>query len=421
MWIITLAVAYGLGYNSPFSKGFSDKPNPVANERFQNQTSETKTEIKSATITSQDDSNFDIDKISTELKSLLSSQEIGLDIEALFRSHELLKSLSEQQLVEVLRTLAPSLSQSKKLGPLLLIFGRYAELNPKGAISYIRDDFALSRLKVAILSSVISKWSKTDPTAAYDWTKEQILNNHTAGRITSDSYGLTTIFGYLAKQDLYDALEKLMEIANYGANTEMAIIGISNTLKHQDEFIALLENPAVVENKRGKEKALTLWVNINPQDATEWLDSNQYVTDKNKLQIEALTVWLKDDPLSAADWYMSKAKGSNRQKQADTIIYRWRSGEPQQKLDWLSNQTEIDLSRSTYAVLQSTVYTHPDFVIRNINLLSTDSEKLGLSIQIHSALSHRNKQAAANFLESSPLKDQINEQIRKRNQHKSAE
>ncbi|WP_281558431.1 hypothetical protein [Thalassomonas sp. RHCl1] len=423
LWPASLALAFLLGYQlSPAPQSQTSGQQPTfAQSRVQSNTAtqlagNNEQSVSTALVVKQTASPSapapaEVKDSLVQIKSLLGDGNMLMDMEGIAQSYLLVQTFSEQDVLESLSLLKNELEQANNMMPLMLILGRYAELNPQQAIAFTEDNISSSQTKMAAMASVIGAWSKQDPQGAYNWYLNSQENNPNQGAFSANSAGLMAIFNGLANQDLDDAISKLADISGHKNNTMMAVSGITSAFTDKEQFAHFLEQTKALDDRRIQSSVLSTWTMKNPQDTVAWLDNIENEEDKKALQQEVLGSWMFTQPLAAASWYISQADEQDKQSASEQIISQWGRNDPSATLNWLEQQVDIDNETSAKILLETSVYEHPDFVIEHLERLSDDKDKQQLSFNIYQALERESEQKAANFLASSPYRESLENQI----------
>ncbi|NQZ23994.1 MAG: hypothetical protein HRT53_18360 [Colwellia sp.] len=346
-----------------------------------------------------------------EIKSILGN---GMNIAGIAKAYIMISDFNQQDLEKALAQLENTANQPDNASLLSLLLVKYAEQNPQESMDYINSNITSPQSKSAAANSVIGVWSNNDPLSAYDWFLNQQKHQDKKGSLPYARRALYSIFSGLTKQDFHGAIDKLIDISSDSGNGFMAVYGMADVLTKKDEFAELMNRTSELADIRLKNNVVQSWVKRDPQEAIEWVDSVDDIEGKAQLQKEVFSGWLATEPKEAANWYLSSAAPEEKQLYADKIIKQWgmfQAGTPEDALDWLSQQTEIDLQKSTATLLKSSAYSNTDFAINNLNLLSNDKEKLDVSISIHMTLERNNKKKAAEFVEQSTIKEALQKKI----------
>jgi hypothetical protein len=147
------------------------------------------------------------------LKSLLGNGGLSIDMAAIAESYNLIKKLTEQQLIDALTQLKGDLNNPNSLMPLLVMLSQYAQKDPQRAVGFVQDNMSSTRSKMIAISTIISSWAKNDPQATYDWYMITKENNDSSGLLGTHATELSQIFQGLAKRGINDAIEKLADLA----------------------------------------------------------------------------------------------------------------------------------------------------------------------------------------------------------------
>ncbi len=421
-WITSISLAFFVGYFSKTThqvETASKLPQVQTSQVFEaekNNSEGAAFNLNIKDIVNEEDnekiSSLDNKMIMSKVKALLGQSTSMIDISSIAKSYVLIESFSEQDVNDALSELQGSLSNNKNSMLVSLLIGRYAEMNPYGAVDFIENNINASNKRQQYLSSAISAWAKKDPSSAYYWAKE---NDSEQDNFMS-SYKYVSIFNGLAKQDMDDAFSKLNEIADKGQNTTMAAIGVASTLESSEQFTEFYQNSKILDNDTIMGTAISSWVNNDPHMVKDWITSVEAGKDKTIMQEAILNSWLSSEPANAAEWYMNESNGDNRQASANKIATSWGMKDPKQALEWINQQSDIDSDMSTTKLLESSIYLDTQFVMDNLSLLNNENSKQKISRKIYYALKQKNKKKAESFLNDSAYK----EYILKKRQRKSS-
>ena len=422
LWISSVGLAFLLGYNISPAVQVQAVPQQVALVQAQpsskhadiagqNRQQPTQFQTKQAIEATSNEPVLIKDSLS-KIKSLLGQGNTLMDIEGIARSYLLIKAFTEQDVTDSLALLQNELDQPDNMMALMLILGRYGELNPQQAIAFTENHIHASQTKMTAMSSIISAWSKQDPLAAYDWFITNQTNSANSDFFNTSSVGLMPIFNGLANQDLNDAISKLADIADSNSDTMMAINGITASFTDKEQFIHLIEKTAEFDDRRIQESILSTWAMKTPEDTVAWLDTIENGEDKKAMRQDVLRSWMFTEPLDAATWYMSRAGENEKQSASEQIVSQWGRDNPNAALNWLDQQTDIDSEASTMSLLENSAYEHPQFAIEHLERLSSDKDKQRISFNIYLALERKSKQQADNFVASSPYHEALADEIK---------
>jgi hypothetical protein len=425
LWGLTLLVTFYLGYSyktlssTESAEITSSAHHSIATE---NELLADNKNVKRSTVTLDQNiksnnnsaTNVPVTNITKTLGDIKSMLGNGMNIAGIAKAYIMISDFNQQYLEKALAQLENTANQPNNASLLSLLLIKYAEQNPQESMDYINSNITSQQSKSAATTSVIRVWSNNDPLSAYDWFLNQQKHQDKKGSLPFSQRALHTIFSGLTKQDFHGAIDKLIDISSDSGNGFMAVYGMTDVLTKKDEFAELMNRTSELADIRLKNNVVQSWVKRDPQEAIEWVDSVDDIEGKAKLQKEVFSGWMATEPSEAANWYLSSAAPEEKQLYADKIIDEWgrfNTGTPEDALDWLSQQTEIDLEKSTTTLLKSLVYSNTDFAINNLNLLSSDKEKLDVSIRIHMTLERKNKKKAAEFVEQSTIKEALQKKI----------
>lgn len=414
-WAVSVGVAFYAGFSTgqPEIQVTDNKisKNPAENTKINSPavTPTSVTDTKSANrlrVSTAKDARPPVSVVMADLKALLGSGNMmSMDMAAFAESYNLIKDLSEGELVEALDLLSGDINDPANMMPLMLILGKYAEFDPKNAMAYYESSITSPQTKMMALSSIMSSWAKTDPEGAYEWFQSQESENDGGGIMGGRSMGMVQIVQGLAKKDLRSAIEKLNKLETVGFEAQMAATGIASALKDKEEFIEFFKQTEDLDNKNIKNSVLQNWVMRNPQEAVDWVETIEDEKEKSKYNQQVLSGWMNSSPKAAAEWYLNSAEDKN--KAAEKVVQKWSWRNPKAAMEWVESQEGIDNQKSMQKILESSIYQNPDFAINNMDKLEEDKSRQRLSERIYSHLKNQSKTKAEEFLESSPFKDEI--------------
>ncbi|MCJ8270341.1 MAG: hypothetical protein MJK04_13180 [Psychrosphaera sp.] len=427
LWIASLVIAYFVGYNTKSLPAPNDPQLGYEQSDSLDKVNKTgvdankATAITRLTMTQKTNSTATnstatkkppvVSDVLEALKSLLGNGGQSIDMAAIAESYNLIKKLTEQQLIDALTQLKGDLNNPNNLTPLLLILSQYAQKNPQRSVEFVQDNMSSTRSKMVAMSTIIQSWAKNDPLAAYDWYMTTKENNDSNGLLGKHAAGLSSIFQGLAKRDINDAIEKLADLTGDTLGLSAAVSAMTGELTDKAEFTDFIAKTSEFDDKSARDGAIRTWAMKNPQEMTDWFDTIDDSQDKTALQEKALAGWMMTDPKNAADWYINTAEEKNKQVNADKIVSKWSQSNPEATLQWIGQQAGIDAQKSTQKLLESSAFFQPEFVNNNLELLANVKDKVTISVLLYMAYDRNNKKKAAEFLKQSPYKDELNKTI----------
>ena len=419
LWLLSIFAAVFLGYSiSPITTinenyisplieqpKFKDYDRKIEENIQLKQT--TKLEMISPTIIV----NPDLNDLLDDLQHLLTGGQLSTDMAAIAKAYGLIENLTEDELLATLHLMKGEINKPNNRQIISLLIGRLATFDPMKAVNFVEDNVNTPQAKMMVMMSILSTWVKEDPISAYYWYVDP--NNGNTSNNTFASMGLLSIFNGLATQDTNDAFAKLTELDNSGRNISMATMGFSQSLESKEDFLQFIERSAELDNLKTKNSLISSWVQKSPLEVIEWLESIEEPTQQKKLQSTVFMTWAFAEPTNAADWYIGKATESEKQSHAAKIIQMWGRREPNAALAWLDQQTSFDTQKPIVKLLDSSTYHNPKFSIDNLERLTNDKDKAKVSHGIYRSLKRSSTNKAADFLASSPYKDEIEKKQRK--------
>ncbi len=422
LWIASVVIAYFVGYNTKSVPTQNDPLLGYEQPDSPSKVNKTSVDVNKATDTTQYTMAQKTNRTVTNkppvvsdvleaLKSLLGNSALSSDMAAIAESYNLVKTLTEQQLLDALTQLKGDLNNPDSFMPLMVILSQYAQKKPQRSIDFVQDNMVSPRSKMIAMSSIISTWAKSDSLAAYDWYKTAKQSDDSSGLLGTNAMQLSQIFQGLAKRDINDAIEKLADLSEDRRSLSMAVSGLTGELNDKAEFADFIAKTSEFDDKSARDGAIRSWAMKNPQEMTQWLDTIDNSPDKTALQEKALSGWMMADPKNAADWYINTAQEQDKQVHADKIVSQWSQSNPEATLQWIGQQAGIDAQKSTQKLLSSSAFFQPEFVTNNLELLTNVKDKVDISVSLYMAYERSNKKKAAEFLKQSPYKEALDKRV----------
>ncbi len=407
LWIISLILAFATGFliNPTKPVPLSDTQDidsiPLKKEMV-GSSNESAEKTDSRSVATKNNSKRKIDVAST-LKELLENSQMFIDLASIAESYSLVSSLSENEVIEALDQLKYGLTRTDGIPPFSILMSRYAELDAYKALSYLDNNVTSAQTKKTLTMSIISVWSKADPSSAYEWVLETNNNEQQNGLMSGFNY--YPVFSGLAKQNIDDAYSKLSDLEANGQNVSMAVAGIAGTLESKEEFISFYQKSQEAESSKVGRSIVSSWASKKPREVAEWLASTEESNEKDDLQKSVLSIWMNTEPNDAADWYLASSNEKNRQAHVDNIVQRWSYRSPSSALSWAQQQSNIDVPKTTKKILDNSVVSSTKFAMENLYLLDNEKDRKELSGQIYLVLKRNNKKEADSFLNNSPFRE----------------
>jgi len=344
-----------------------------------------------------------ISSIVQELQFLLGNNLSGIDMPSISNAYQLIKNLSEAEVIEALYLLEGDFNKTQISMPLNLLLSRFAEINPEEALLFVDNNLLSTQGRMSSTLSILTTWSKSDPEGAYIWHQQSRLSENNGGMYDTRNMGLFSIFNGLANNNLPDAIDKLKILASQGEDIQMAGMAVTRSLNSLAEYIDFIDQTKSLENDQLLNTIVSSWAAKNPDETLLWLDTVE--GEKEQLSEIVLNSWMNNAPKKAADWYINQS--NEKQKATNRIVQSWGARNPKATLNWLNQQEGIDQQKSLERLLSSTMYSNTNFAIDNLNSLSDDVRKKRLSTSIYVSLKRNNKKKANEFLNNSSYKEHI--------------
>ena len=353
-------------------------------------------------------SKVPVNIVLADVKALLGGAGMmGMDMAALAESYNLIKNLDEDDLNEALNQLQGNINHQSNMMPLMLILGRYAELNPTNAMAFYENKITSPQAKMLALNGIVSSWAKNDPDAAYDWYKNTDNDNSSGGIMGGKTISLVYIFQGLAKKDLDGTIEKLKNLGGDQFKMQMAASGIASSLKEKSDFVEFMEKTSDVENSNIRSSVIQNWVMRSPEEAVDWLDNLEDKKQKKDISEKVLNSWMMTNPEKASEWYIAQIDEKDKQKSVEKIVRTWGMTNPQAGIEWLDKQEGINKDKAYKKALSSAVFSNPVYVADNIDKLNKEEDKKEISVQVYQQLKSVNKEKAQEFFEKSSFQEDL--------------
>ena len=179
-----------------------------------------------------------VSQVMADMHSLLGdSGMMSMDFAAFAEAYNLIKNLNEDELIEALTLVQQNPNTQAKMFPMMLLLGRYGEVQPRNAMTYYEENIKNRQMKMMSLNSIVSSWAKNDPQGAFEWYKQKEESDPSTTRQGGRATSLNANFQGLAKENLDDALTKLSEIKVDGWKGQMAASGITSSLRDKEDFL----------------------------------------------------------------------------------------------------------------------------------------------------------------------------------------
>lgn len=330
------------------------------------------------------------------------SNMVGYDLGSIARAYTMVAQLNSQQLKNALDHLAPFANDSDYQLTLQLLIDRFATESPSIAMQYVSDKITNTKLRNAPIIQVLSKWVYIDPIAALDWHRKNRSESP-----TYDSLETKLIFKGLANQDIDLAIQTLSDFSGNPYKTASAASGIASTLDEPWQFIAFLEKIKFMDSNEINNRVLGEWVQKDNDAVLNWFDALDDSEKSNALAEDIYSHYRYSDPEASANWFLAQSTPATIDENLKKIIESWGHSAPETALTWVNKQSGIDTQKAIKEVLSSVVYFNPNFVVNNLELIDSDSQKANISYSIYLGLERESTSKANAFVNSSKYKQQL--------------
>ncbi len=433
LWLLTIAVAFrlGIGLHQPSAPLQFEEPNAQVNQQYDSPKSDSffsflgddedhqksdRTEIETSRqqkATQQTGNTYQPpvgleDTVQEVSRLLLNSS--AMNMSKLARAYNLVQQLEQADLLTAIEQLDPNTTDPKQVKLLSLFLSRYAELDPREAITYVDNNINAKTTKKYGYSTVLTAWAETDPISALDWFK----NNANADLVNERNSGLAGIFDGLAQQDLNLAMDNLDQFLDNPRSISSAVSGLAYSLSSEQDFNRLLDKTKDLDNHRLTQTVVSMWARKSPEQALSWVTSVDDNKQQSELEKKLYRTWLYTDPDTAAERYMASADSSNIQSRAKLVVRSLSYQSPEKAMNWINQQSDIDSQPLLADLVKRSTYRNPDFAAKHLNLLKDKNDIVAKSVSIYMSFERSSQTKADDFLAASDYKDEVSQAIAKR-------
>ena len=251
-----------------------------------------------------------------------------------------------------------------------LLLARYAELDPKTALSYVdslkgfhhemgkqtvisawaaKDPLEAARYfdsttdhvdtfdssqSAAVAGTLAAEWARLDPDSALEWADSLPEN------LRGEAFG--RVMAQLSQDDLGEATDLLSTIEPGYERTGM-LQTLVDQWAHQDPGEAanwVLEQTEDTDRLTAMESLMSAWMTSNPMDASSWLAELPEGEAKDSA-ILAMTEsrFVRRDPEANVVWSSTIQDPALRTEAVESALGDWLASDPQGAEDWLQDQT----------------------------------------------------------------------------------
>lgn len=353
-------------------------------------------------------SPVNLDGIVEQIIEITSNGMQGFQFRDVVDLYTLVDSLKEEDLLNILETHFSGPDQRTDSVALLVLLGKYIEIDVRAALAFISSKVSDRKTKNAAMMSALNRWSQEDALSAYNFFIQQSELDNPEYSGTDSTMGLSTIFENLAILDLELAVDKLAEIGDADNQQFRALLGISSAMENKQDFLDFIKSTERLDNFELTESIVGAWSRKDPEEVADWLES-EYQGDKTKeLREQLFTSWFYKDRVKSADWFITSSTSSSLRENVNRILQTWAWEDPQTGLNWLSQHSSEIYNQTTFVTfLQHASYKNPDFVAARIELVNDPEKKVGLATRVHMSLSRQSTEKAQAYLANSPYRENI--------------
>lgn len=248
------------------------------------------------------------------------------------------------------------LTETMEWGPeanqlLQTLMTRWVTLDPQSA-----GDYAMTidsrRTRGAVLTSVLSSWSESDPEQALAWFLQTASTNPKAM-----ATNVRTLFRNLADYNVAWALAQTWLLPSQAMKSTAirTVVDKMARINSTDSLIHVYENMAPGADRTMLAEALVEnWTRYQPGKAASWiLTTIQDPLEQNRAIDRLITAWGFDQPEDAAEWVESLPVGNLRRAELGKVAQLWGQDDIMAAADWVSHfppSPQIDLAVQNIAL-----------------------------------------------------------------------
>ena len=410
IWIISLSAAFFAGYavswqNSESTSSELIKPK-VSEQDFKESKKGPNKSFNRAKVNqprySTRTTDFYAQDIIDELQLIFGPFSYTKDYSKISKARKLIDKLTADEILEIIYLIKDEASRDNEKAFHHLIL-KLAELAPHKAVTLYESGLLPFRLKSRVLDPILNSWTKLNPESAYKWHEKLVKDKQ-----ISDRFYLSKIFRGLATKDMDLAINKLEKLD--GNRISSAVNGIVETLKHEEEFIELIERFNEYKDKKVMSSTINGWISRSPVDAKNWLEREGSEMVSLSYNSNIFNSWAEYNPEQAAEWFYEKSY--SKESALQSIITKLQWSKPDFLLDLIEDKAATPNSqRYIEDILKWKLDSNLNFVIENLDRISHQRSKRELSIKIYQRLMNDNQERAEEFLKTSTFKEEILDDI----------
>jgi len=336
------------------------------------------------------------------VRALLSFAEMGTDGDLPASLRELAKVMDLEQVasaIAALEKLDPSPSQERALKAVL---GRWAQLAPSDAFTYVAAMDA-PKLRHDAKLWVLKSWGATDPASALAF----IHDNPDSSISRSAEYA---VFEGLGKGDLNVAMAFLESInendTRYGSATYSAVREMF--MRNDREVIAWASSLAAGEVRdRAIHGLIDQWARYDPLAAKAWMEKNAGGRNLSGAMVELGESWARVDPDSAMRWANTLEAGDKTTGYVkDRIFSRWMQYDFESAAQFLVEQEPSpQLDRAFEMYVEKARYYDPEATIAWAESITDPRRRFNAIARVASVWKSRDRDAFNDYLQTSGLSE----------------
>ncbi len=164
-----------------------------------------------------------------------------------------------------------------------------------------------------LMNEVVNARSLADPAKAWEWSRDLPEEERLQALGTSAMQ--------LAVRDPASGIQLIAGLENPGER-EAAIKNFANILAAQDfdQWQAWRDSLPAAEQEVANESAFPLWVNMDVDKATEWLDTRPAGEARDRLVAAMVNYHAQKDPETCAEWIRTISDASRRREAAGAAL-----------------------------------------------------------------------------------------------------
>ncbi len=238
-------------------------------------------------------------------------------------------------------------SEQDKLEYLRGIYSVWGSTDPTAALEYAKSNMLAGLARSETIGIAVNKWASKDPRAAWLWTQENL-----SGPLKEQALA-DVLIGWTRKTPAAAA----QWMASTGLTSQPLISVLAKTWAEQNPKAAL-DWTKTLPSKEATQSAQTViaseWVSQNPSQAAAELTPAVSLPDGANLATAITDIWATTDPKATSDWINSLPSGPGKNEAAATLATVWAASDIQGAIAWSATLADSNVQRQVITHIGTT-------------------------------------------------------------------